>query len=97
VPDDRDTSDSAVSLAGDLRLLIPLAGLVDIAEELARLEKQLEREKKGLMGTERKLANERFVANAPAEVVDKERLRLTEHKAKVEELSAQIAKLSALA
>ena len=97
VPDDRDTSDSAVSLAGDLRLLIPLAGLVDIAEELARLEKQLEREKKGLMGTEGKLANERFVANAPAEVVDKERLRLTEHKAKVEELSAQIAKLSALA
>jgi valyl-tRNA synthetase len=97
VPDDRDTSDSAVSLAGHMRLLIPLAGLVDIGEELARLEKQLEREEKGLMGTEKKLANERFVANAPADVVDKERQRLNEHRSKVDELRAQIKKLKALA
>jgi len=97
VPDDRDTADSAVSLAGGMRLLIPLAGLVDVGEELARLEKQLEREHKGLSSTEKKLANERFVGNAPAEVVAKERNRLVEHRSKVAELSAQIDKLKALA
>ncbi|OAB60594.1 hypothetical protein AY599_13515 [Leptolyngbya valderiana BDU 20041] len=96
VADDRDTSDAAVSLAGQMRLLIPLAGLVDIGEELARLNKQLEREERGLSGTEKKLANERFVANAPEAVVAKERERLVEHRIRVEELRAQIEKLQAL-
>jgi valyl-tRNA synthetase len=96
VADDRDSGDCAVALAGKLRLLIPLAGLVDIGEELARLNKQLEREQKGLTQAEKKLANERFVDNAPAEVVDKERQRLSEHQAKVTELSAQIDKLGKL-
>jgi len=93
VADDRDSGDCAVQLAGNMRLLIPLAGLVDIAEELARLEKQLQREKKGLEQAEKKLANERFVANAPAEVVEKERQRLAEHQRKTEELQAQMARL----
>jgi valyl-tRNA synthetase len=97
VPEDRDSSDCAVALAGQMRLLIPLAGLVDIGEELARLNKQLEREQKGLEGVEKKLSNERFVANAPPEVVEKERERLAAHQNKVKELSAQIAKLEALA
>jgi valyl-tRNA synthetase len=97
VPEDRDSSDCAVALAGHMRLLIPLAGLVDIGEELARLNKQLEREQKGLEGVQKKLSNERFVANAPPEVVEKERERLTAHQNKVNELSAQIAKLEALA
>ncbi|MCH8478166.1 MAG: valine--tRNA ligase [Wenzhouxiangella sp.] len=97
VPDERDTADAAVALAGSLRLLVPLAGLVDIGEELARLEKQLDREQKGLDMVEKKLANERFVNNAPAAVVDKERQRQTEHAARVAELSTQIEKLRRLA
>ncbi|NBD96013.1 MAG: valine--tRNA ligase [Gammaproteobacteria bacterium] len=96
VDDDRDSADCAVALAGNLRLLIPLAGLVDIGEEVARLNKQLEREQKGLTQAEKKLANERFVENAPTEVVDKERQRLEEHKGKVAELTAQIEKLENL-
>jgi valyl-tRNA synthetase len=96
VDDQRDSADSAVALAGNLRLLIPLAGLVDIGEEVARLNKQLERERKGLAQAEKKLANERFVENAPAEVVDKERQRLEDHKGKVAELAAQIKKLEQL-
>jgi valyl-tRNA synthetase len=96
VDDQRDSADSAVALAGNLRLLIPLAGLVDIGEEVARLNKQLERERKGLAQAEKKLANERFVQNAPAEVVEKERQRLEEHRSKVAELGAQIDKLEKL-
>jgi valyl-tRNA synthetase len=93
---DRDTADCAVQLAGEMRLLIPLAGLVDLGEEIARLEKQLDREKNGKAVAEKKLANERFVANAPAEVVGKERQRLAEHSARVVELDAQVRKLRAL-
>jgi valyl-tRNA synthetase len=97
VPDDRDSGDCAVALAGNLRLLIPLAGLVDIGEELARINKQLERERKGLEQVQKKLANERFVENAPAEVVDKERQRLADHQTTVAELEAQVEKLERLA
>jgi len=96
VDDSRDSADCAVALAGDMRLLIPLAGLVDISAEIERLQKQLAREEKGLKQTEGKLANERFVANAPAAVVDKERQRLADHQARVRELSAQIDTLEKL-
>jgi valyl-tRNA synthetase len=97
VDDSRDSSDCAVQLCGRMRLLIPLAGLVDLDEELARLNKQLERERKGLEQAENKLANQRFVANAPAAVVDKERQRREQHAATVGELEQQVAKLEALA
>ncbi len=92
----RDVSDCAVQLCGEMRLLIPLAGLVDVEAELARLNKQLERESKGLAQVTGKLANERFVANAPAEVVEKERRRKIDHERSVEELKAQIARLENL-
>ena len=96
VENDRDSADCAVQLCGDLRLLIPLAGLVDIGEELARLEKQHQRESKGLDIVEKKLANERFVQNAPEAVVEKERARLQDHKAAIEQLEQQLEKLREL-
>ena len=96
VAPDFDSAACATALSGELRLLIPLAGLVDVGEELARLNKQLERELKGLEQVEKKLANERFVANAPAEVVDKERHRLADHRNTVTDLRAQIERLEAL-
>ena len=92
----RDSADCAVQLCGEMRLLIPLAGLVDIEAELARLTKQLERERKGLQQVSAKLANERFIANAPAEVVDKERRRKIDHERSVEKLETQIAILEKL-
>ena len=97
VDEQRADESCAVALAGHMRLLIPLAGLVDVAEELTRLDKLLERERKGLDIVEKKLANERFVANAPAEVVAKERQRQSEHQARVAELETQIARLHRLA
>ncbi len=93
---ERDSADCAVALAGELRLLIPLAGLVDIGAELARLEKQLQREQQGLDSVSKKLANERFVNNAPPAVVTKERDRQNAHQAKVNELTIQVEKLRRL-
>ncbi|NDY94952.1 valine--tRNA ligase [Wenzhouxiangella limi] len=92
--DDRhDPATCATALAGELRMLIPLAGLVDVTEELARLDKQLEREKKGLESVARKLGNERFVANAPADVVEKERVRRGEHENAIADLTERIERL----
>ncbi|MEM7053750.1 MAG: valine--tRNA ligase [Pseudomonadota bacterium] len=96
VDSSRDSSDCAVQLCGDLRLLIPLAGLVDIGEELMRLTKQREREQKGLDIVEKKLANERFIANAPATVVEKERTRQQEHQAAIDQLDQQLEKMRQL-
>ncbi|MFP4208528.1 MAG: valine--tRNA ligase [Wenzhouxiangella sp.] len=90
---DHDPAACASALAGEMRLLIPLAGLVDVGEELARLGKQLEREEKGHEVVARKLANERFVANAPAEVVARERSRLAEHEAAITDLRDRIQRL----
>ncbi len=89
-PGELDPASCATAIAGELRMLIPLKGLVDVAEELARLTKQLDRERKGLEIVSKKLSNERFVANAPSAVVEKERQRQTDHESTIKDLSARI-------
>jgi len=93
---DAATDQCAVALVGDLKILLPLKGLVDVEEELARLNKQLEREKQDLHKSEAKLGNKRFVENAPGEVVEQERLRLATHRANVENLHTQLQRLESL-
>ena len=56
-----------------LKVMVPMAGLIDVDAERARLEKALDRVGKDLKRTASKLANESFVAKAPAAVVAKER------------------------
>jgi len=94
--DGMDTAQCAVALVGDLKILIPLKGLVDVDEELDRLNRQLEREGTELRKSEGKLGNKRFVKNAPAAVVEQERQRLAAHRAKVENLLVQIRQLESL-
>ena len=94
--DDAETAQCAVALVGELKILIPLKGLVDVEEELARLNKQLERETADLRKSEGKLGNRRFVDNAPVAVVEQERQRLAAHRANVENLHAQVRQLEAL-
>jgi valyl-tRNA synthetase len=96
VDDDADTGQCAVALVGDLKVLIPLAGLVDVEEELSRLSRQLERESSELRKSEGKLSNQRFVENAPEAVVEQDRQRLVTHKANVENLHAQVRQLESL-
>jgi valyl-tRNA synthetase len=96
VGSDADTAQCAVSLVGDLKLLIPLKGLVDVEEELSRLNRQIERERSELRKSEGKLGNSRFVENAPEAVVEQERQRLAAHAATVNNLNAQIQQLELL-
>ena len=56
---------SVQAVIGDATFVLPLAGVIDIAAELARLEKELTKHQKDVAGIDAKLANEKFVANAP--------------------------------
>ena len=65
-----DLPKSAIALLGEMKVLIPLAGLVDIEEEKSRLEKKLSKLNKELESVENRLSNDAFIKKAPIEVVD---------------------------
>jgi valyl-tRNA synthetase len=94
--DERDAPESAIALVGDMKILIPMAGLIDKDAELARLDKEIGRLRADIERTERKLANPSFVAKAPAAVVQKERDRLAEQGAALANLVSQQTKIAAL-
>ena len=68
----------SVAVAGGVEVGLPLAGLVDLDEERARLGKDIAKKQKELAGIDKKLSNEKFLQRAPAEVVAKEQLRQAE-------------------
>ena len=70
----------------DAKLYIPMGQLVDVAKELERIGKELEKARKNLAGIEGKLSNENFTARAPEAVVNVER----EKAAKARDLIAQL-------
>jgi valyl-tRNA synthetase len=94
--EDAETAQCAVALVGELKVLIPLKGLVDVDEELARLQRQLAKETAELRKSEGKLGNSRFVDGAPEAVVEQERERLAAHRATVEQLHVQVRRLESL-
>ena len=88
--------ESATALLGDMKLLIPLAGLIDKEAENARLSRELEKKSGELERCEKKLANASFVDKAPAAVVDKERDRASELQSAIASLEAQQRRIQAL-
>ncbi len=88
--------DSALALAGDLRIAIPLAGLIDREAEIARLGGLLEKAEADAARSAAKLANARFVTHAPPAVVEQESQRLAQHRATGDRLRAQLKTLGVL-
>ena len=76
--------------------MVPLAGLIDVAAEQARLDKELQKARQDLERIEKKLGNENFVAKAPEEVVAKERDKAADLQGRIDTLAEQHAKLSLL-
>ncbi len=72
---------------------LPLGDLVDVQEELEKLTKELNYHKGFLQSVMKKLTNERFTANAPQQVVAKEREKQADAEAKIAALEKQIASL----
>jgi len=88
--------ESAVALVGEMKVMIPLAGLIDKDAELARLSKEIERLSKELERCRTKLSNTAYTDKAPPAVVEQERKREGEFASALEQLQAQHVKISAL-
>jgi len=87
---------AATQVVGEIEILLPLAGLVDVVEEEKRLEKELGKVQKDVELFTKKLANEKFVANAPAEVLEKDRGKLRDAGEKLRILQEGLEKIRAL-
>ena len=84
------------ALAGTIEVMVPMAGVIDVDKELARLDKELDRltaERGRLAG---KLSNDNFVARAPADVVDKERAKLADIETSISSITTQKSKMGEL-
>lgn len=80
-------------IVGATEYSVPLDGKINVEEELAKLNKDLEYYTKFLAGVEKKLANERFVANAPEAVVAVERKKKADAEEKLTAIRAALAAL----
>ncbi|MDA0687316.1 MAG: valine--tRNA ligase [Proteobacteria bacterium] len=87
---------SATGLYGSVEVLVPLAGLIDVAAEQARLEKEINKLQGSLKSVSAKLGNSKFVDNAPAEVVEKERAKEQEMTAALNALQEKLQQLGKL-
>ncbi|WP_367106244.1 valine--tRNA ligase [uncultured Psychrobacter sp.] len=87
---------SSSSMVGQLRVLVPMKGLIDPTAELNRLGKSYEKLQKQAEGIARKLGNEGFTSKAPAEVVDAEKVKLAELEGQIKTMAGQIEELRAL-
>lgn len=93
-PDVAAPKASASAVVQGCQVIVPLRGAVDLKGELARLDKELAKLEKDVVGVNMKLSNESFVSRAPAEVVAREKERagqLLDAKAKLQALRARFA------
>ncbi len=88
--------ESAMALVGEMKILVPLAGIIDKVAELARLDKDIAKHEDNIEKGNAKLSNAGFTDKAPAAVVDKERQRVAELIKTLEQLKEQAEKIKAL-
>ncbi len=93
---DAEAPESAMALVGGMKLLIPMAGLIDKEAELSRLHKEVNKLQGNITRIEGKLNNPKFVDKAPEAVVQKERDKLADEIAALDKLQQQLQKIQAL-
>lgn len=91
-----ETKKSATSVREHQTIYVPLAGLIDVTMETARLEKEMGRVQMEIASVEKKLANSSFVNNAPGEIVAKEREKLKDAHEKLSKLKDAMLKIEKL-
>ncbi len=94
LPGGAEKPESAMTLLGDMAILIPLEGLIDKGAEITRLKKAIEKLDRDIDRIEAKVNNPGFTSKAPAAVVDRERQKLEEQVHAREELQAQLFRLA---
>lgn len=80
-------------IVGTVKMSIPLDGFIDSSEERSKLEAELEHQRKFLASVRGKLSNDKFVAHAPAAVIETERKKESDALARIEALEASLASL----
>ncbi len=89
IDNEDDAPESAISLLGKMKILIPLAGLIDKDAELMRLQKEIGKLKDEVKRLNGKLFNTSFLDKAPATIVNREREKLTNTEAALKNLQDQ--------
>lgn len=85
------------ALVEELEVYLPLAGVIDLEQEIARLEKELKGTEKDLARSASKISNPNFIQKAPPEIVEKERNKKEELSRKREKICGRLAELKKLA
>lgn len=93
---DEPAPPSAVALMGQLKILVPMAGLIDVEAELARLGKKRDKAAQDVARSEAKLSRADFVDHAPEAIVAQERERLAVASRELEQLEGQLEKVALL-
>ena len=87
---------SATAVVGAMRVLVPMAGLIDPQAEASRLEKRIAKTRDEIKRASAKLANENFVRNAPVEVVEQEKTRIADFERTLASLEGQLQRVREL-
>jgi valyl-tRNA synthetase len=95
IEDDATVTAAAAALVGQMRIVVPLAGLLDLEAEVQRLTKKRGRVEADLDTCRAKLANSQFLSNAPKEIVADQRGRAAELTLRLEQLDGQLERLRA--
>ncbi len=94
--DPRQAPPSSMQVVGDMEVLVPMAGLIDVEAELARLGREQGKLNKEIARLAGKLGNAKFVDNAPADVVAREKEKLSNAETTLNQLNDQVTKLKSL-
>lgn len=90
---DTKSDDTSAFMIGTAEYAVRLGNLIDTEAEIQKMEAELKHLQGFLFGVQKKLSNERFVANAPAQVVELERKKQSDAETKIAALTESIAKL----
>ena len=90
------TAEGVSQMIRTVEMYVPLNGKVNVAEEIAKIEAELEYQKKFLESVRKKLSNESFVAHAPEKVVAMERKKEADSLSKIEGYESQLKALKNL-
>jgi valyl-tRNA synthetase len=93
---DEEPPPSLMALCGELEIRVPMAGVIDIDQELVRLDKEIAKHESELARLEGKLSNQAFVERAPAEVVVAERQKQEQAVASIATLKRQRSQIEVL-
>ncbi|KZY33407.1 MULTISPECIES: valine--tRNA ligase [unclassified Oleiphilus] len=93
---DEEAPMSSTQLVGSMEVLVPMAGLINLDAEIARLNKEIDKAEKEIKRLSGKLNNEKFVSNAPKDVVEKEQAKLEDAQSSQAKLAEQLEKIKAM-